>query len=162
MKWLVLLLLALSSFAVYAKDPFACMYSGNVPSKGIFTFEVWRASDFDKGTSFRLCDLAGKTFLLVKAKVGKNLKVRTIDLNVEQRAKLNGLYEKALGSNFKDDAFGTDGSSWCLEANRMNYLRACFWSPKVETERRGIVDFVALGTELWELAQFHGSDGQLN
>ena len=161
MKWLVLLFFILSSSVACAKDPFACMYSGNVPSKGIFTFEIWRAPDFDKDTSFRLCDLAGKTFLLVKAKAGKSFKVRAIDLDVEQFAKLKGLYENALSANFRDDTLGVDGSSWCLEANRMNYLKACFWSPGIDTEKRGTNSFIDLGNRLWELAQFGDSNGKL-
>ena len=161
MKWLVLFFLIFCSSVTFAKDPFACMYSGNVPSKGIFTFEIWRAFDSNRDTSFRLCDLAGKAFVLVKSKVGEKLKVRKIDLDVGQHAKLKSLYENALGANFGDETFGTDGSTWCLEANRMNYLKACFWSPQFDTEKRRIRGFTALGSWLWELAQFGDSNGKL-
>jgi len=161
-KGLFLFFLALiASSVAQAKDPFACMYSGNVPSKGIFTFEIWRAPDFDKDTSFRLCDLAGETFLLVKAKAGKSFKVRRIDLDAAQFTKFKGLYQDALGANFKDDTVGLDGSSWCLEASRMQYLKACFWSPGENTDARGVGSFLVLGTALWEFAQFGNSNGKL-
>jgi hypothetical protein len=163
MKWLIVIfLIALASPRAYAKDPFACMFGGNVTSKGTFTFEIWRALTFGKDTTrFRLCESPKKVFLLVEAKMSGQLKVRAINLDVEQLTKLKVLYEGAFGVNFKDDAMGADGSSWCLEANRINYLKACFWSPELNTQARGIEGFRALGAALWDLAQFDGSNGEL-
>ena len=72
MKWLILVLLAaVTSSRAYAKDdPFVCV-PGNNASKGVFTFEIWRALTIDQDTTlFRLCELSSKSFLMVKAKEG--------------------------------------------------------------------------------------------
>ena len=163
MKWLILVLLAaVTSSRAYAKDdPFVCV-PGNNASKGVFTFEIWRALTIDQDTTlFRLCELSSKSFLMVKAKEGGKFKIRTVNLDAEQLATLKSLYQATFAANFKDDTFGTDGSTWCLEANRMNYLKVCFWTPSYNAQRRGIAEFEALGKALWDLAQFDGSNGEL-
>ena len=162
MKWLVLIALtAIAATNARAEDPFACV-KGNDASKGIFTFDIWRAFTVDNATtSFRLCELSSKSFLRVQIKSEKKLSVRTVDLSKEQVASLHELYDAALGVNFKDDTSGTDGSGWCLEANRMNYLKACFYTPTYNSHERGIAPFVALGTALWEMAQFGNGNGEL-
>lgn len=161
MKWLILIFIALASTVSYAKDPFACTNTGGTVDKGSFTFEIYRAPDFDKNTAFRLCEKPGKAFVLIKAKSGASVKVRSINIDAQQLANFKELYEDALGANFKDDTVGLDGSSWCLEFNRQNYLKACFWSPGIDTQARGVGSFVALGTALWNLAGFNGANGKL-
>jgi hypothetical protein len=163
MKAFALLFLGLISCVVHAKDPLACAYSGGYVAIGDkFTLEIDRAPDFDKKTTFRLCDLRDKTFLLVQTYVGGKAKYKKINLDAEQSAKINTLYEMALGADFKDSAVGLDGSSWCLETRRgTNYLKACFWSPTYETQQRRLNGFWDLGAALWELAQFGAANGKL-
>jgi hypothetical protein len=70
--------------------------------------------------------------------------------------KLVALYEKALEYNVKDDAWGLDGSLWCLETQRgFTYSKACFWSPDYQSEKRGLIGMVNLGEELWRFAELN-------
>ncbi len=97
----------------------------------------------------------------MKTKVAGKFKVKTVNLDAEQLAMVKSLFQAAFDSNFKDETFGVDGSTWCLEANKVNYLKACFWTPTYNTKARGIEEFVALGTGLWNLAKIDASNGEL-
>jgi hypothetical protein len=137
-----------------------------------FTFTIERAPDVFRPTAFRLCDAVGASpFLLVKMtplvgkkghpKVGTPV-VRRIELTEERHAQLLAKYDAALSINFKDETFGLDGSEWCLDAQRGgNSIKACFWTPPEQPEKRGIAPFQALGEALWKLADFGDTNGQL-
>jgi hypothetical protein len=128
-----------------------------------FTFTIERAPRPLEPAAFRVCDAVGAApFLLVKSSARGKSRVRRIELSEQTHEHLQALYEAALSSNFKDDVLGLDGSSWCLEAQRgNNELRACFWTPQYEAEKRGIDPFRVLGEALWQMADFGEAYGPL-
>jgi hypothetical protein len=151
-KLVLIGILAILSQHVAASDDFACSQSQNEAIFNKFTFEVTeRARAPGENVAFRFCRGREHAFLLVR--VEKRGEPKRIPLSDEQSAKILGLYDRALDSNFKDDVIGLDGASWCLETKRgSNSLRACLWSPTNDAEKRGIVGFLALGNALWGIA----------
>jgi hypothetical protein len=109
------------------------------------------------------------SFKLCKSKVQNVLNVRVInhgaskeiatELNYtfplfeQEYIQIIGFYQKAMSYNALDRISGTDGSSWCLEGMQgINYRKACFWSPGLGSEERGIGGLYKLGAYLWEFS----------
>jgi hypothetical protein len=78
----------------------------------------------------------------------------TIHLDSDETKKILSLFKAALLYNSLDDMGGLDGSTWCLKSERV-YSRtsACFWSPDVEPEERGLDGLYRLGVHLASLSK---------
>jgi len=131
----------------------------------VFSLNIERS--FDPAAAFQLCERKApeSSFLLVTTFEYQTHRIASIDkftLDDSQFEKLLVLYEDALNINFKDDAIGLDGSSWCLETNRgFTYLNACFWSPKFDTRNRELENLVAFGQALWQFANLEPAIGRI-
>jgi hypothetical protein len=85
-----------------------------------------------------------------------------VSLNDATYETLMTLYENALDYNMKDYEIGLDGSNWCLETNKVSsYLKACYWTPTYNPQARRLTGLVALGRELWTIADMESRDGPL-
>jgi hypothetical protein len=130
----------------------------------VFALHIWRA--FHGEIDFTLC--AGQepvgNFLLVKRDPDERITVddsTAVSLDDATYQKLLTLYADAFVYNLKDEVLGLDGSTWCLESLSESYSKACFWSPRYNSEERGLKGLKTLGGELWSIAATVLRDGPL-
>jgi len=75
-----------------------------------------------------------------------------IQITKGQYKKIDGLLDKALEFNVKDDVRLEDGISWQLETSRYQWLKIRVSTPEYKTKERGYEGLLTLGKYLQELA----------
>lgn len=155
--FVVLSLLSQSAFAIDWLDE-DCGRYGAYAGK-LFSLSI--ATSFHGTSEFKLCKSESQKYLVVSTidfvKVDESQPLASrasryrIQLFEQEYAQVTSLYKKALSYNTLDDVMGVDGSTWCLESQRgINYTKACFWTPSVNYEERGLVGLYNLANYLWE------------
>ena len=115
-------------------------------------FELNMSLSFHGDVEYKLCRNIDKYILLVETSKSNNKEI--LELKSNEVEIILKKYEKALEYNTKDKEMGLDGSSWCLETKRgFTYLKACFWSPGYEPQKRGLAGLNDLGTYLFDISK---------
>lgn len=121
----------------------------------VFSLRIRRT--FHPLVVFELCarEEPLSNFVLIRTESADrtDLADRQLPLDEPTFARVLALYEDALEYDVKYASTGADGSTWCLETKRgFTYSVACFWTPAHKTGKRSLNGLLALGKELWQLA----------
>ena len=163
MKLLFLMTLALVQMA----NASAAEECGYPSFRGGTVFTLGISRSFEPDVRFQLCKRVPveNSFMLVATDRTHDEifgSIRAIPLTEKSFNLIYGLYDKSLGFDLRDDTSGFDGSLWCLETKRgSTSSKSCFWTPEHEPEKRKLVGLWNLGVELWRIADFKPSFGEL-